>query len=249
MTAAGDALVTLARRWRGDERRVAAEVKQLSGVDQGQVRLAAMDSHVNGFLPSLIEELARAHPHIALEVVIASPDAALTALLSGDVDMAAIFKLPPRRDITVLWSADLPFGCVVSPAHPLARAETVSLQEVVAWPIALQSRSLQIRRYLDARYGWLFTDPQKALVTNSLQLVKQLAQGGRYVAFTSELDAAPEIARNTLVFRPVRDKGVDPQTVSIAIDARKALTRVGRIVSEMMTTEITSALASTRREG
>ena len=248
LTAAGDVLVTLARRWRADERRVAAEVKQLAGVDQGNIRLAAMDSHANGFLPSMIERLAREHPHIALEVEIASPDAALTALLAGDADIAAIFNLPPRRDIAVLWGAELPFGCVFSPNHPLARAETVSLQEVVAWPIALQSRSLQIRRYLEARYGWLFTDPQKALVTNSLQLVKHLAQGGRYVAFTSELDAAPEIARNTLVFRPVRDKGVDPQTVSIAIDARKALSRVGRIVSDTMTAEITASLASARRE-
>ena len=248
LTAAGDVLVALARRWRGDERRVAAEIQQLHGIDQGQVRLAAMDSHVNGFLPGLVERLADEHPHVALEVEIVSPDAALTALLSGGADIAAIFNLPPRRDITALWSVELPFGCVMSPDHPLAQSETVSLQEAVAGRIALQSRSLQIRRYLDARYGWLFTDPHRAVVTNSLQLVKQLAAGGRYVAFTSELDAAPEIARRTLVFRAVRDKGVDPQTVSIAIDTRKALSRVGRIVADMIKEEITDALANARHE-
>jgi DNA-binding transcriptional LysR family regulator len=246
LTAAGDALVTLARRWRGDERRVAAEIKQLQGVDQGHIRLVAMDSHANGFLPRFVERLAAEQPRISLEVEIASPDDAVTALLAGSADIAAIFNLTPRRDVHVHWSADLPFGCVVAPNHPLAKAETVSLQEVVAHPIALQSRALMIRRYLDARYGWLFADPQKALVTNSLQLVKQLARGGRYVAFTSELDAASELTTGQLRFLPVRDKSVEPQSVSIAIDAKKPLSRIGGIIMNLLTSEIQSSLQSAR---
>lgn len=246
LTAAGDALVTLARRWRSDERRVSAEIKQLQGVDQGHVRLVAMDSHANGFLPNFIERLAVEQPRISLEVEIASPDDALLALLAGNADVAAIFNLSPRRDIHVHWSAELPFGCVVAPAHPLARGETVSLQEVVAYPIALQSKALLIRRYLDARYGWLFTDPQKALVTNSLQLVKQLARGGRYVAFTSELDAAPELVAGALKFLPVRDRGAEPQTVSVAIDAKRPLSRIGRLVTDLLTEEIRTSLQKAR---
>lgn len=246
LTAAGDVLVTMARRWRSDERRVANDVKLLQGVDQGHVRLVAMDSHANGFLPRLVERLAVEHPRISLEVEIASPDDALTTLLAGEADIAAIFNLSPRRDVHVLWSADLPFGCVLAPAHPLARHETVSLQEVVSHAIVLQSRALMIRRYLDARYGWLFTDPQKAVVTNSLQLVKQLARSGRYVAFTSELDAAPEIIEGTLVFRAVRDKGADPQAVSIAVDARKPVSRVGRIVAEIIIDEVRASLEKVR---
>jgi len=78
-------------------------------------------------------------------------------------------------------------------ARPCAsQGGTTSLQEAVAYPIALQSKALMIRRYLEARHGWLFSDPQKATVTNSLQLVKQLARSGRYIAFTSKLDARPE---------------------------------------------------------
>ncbi|MFC6495504.1 LysR substrate-binding domain-containing protein [Ancylobacter dichloromethanicus] len=186
---------------------------------------------------------------MSLEVEVASPDDALTSLLAGSADVAAIFNLMPRRDIHVHWSAELPFGCVVAPDYALARSETVSLQEVVAHPIALQSKALMIRRYLDARYGWLFADPHKALVTNSLQLVKQLARGGSYVAFTSELDAAPEIIAGTLVFLPVRDKGAEPQTVSVAIDAKKPLSRIGRIVVDMLTNEIMASLQHARAAG
>lgn len=246
LTAAGDALISLARKWRADERRTASEIRQLQGIHQGHVKLVAMDSHANGFLPHFIERLAREHPRISLEIEIASPDDALSALVSGEADIIAAFNLSPRRDIHMLWSADLPFGCVVAPGHELARGKTTSLQEAVQHPIALQSKSLMIRRYLDARYGWLFTDPQKAVVTNSLQLVKQLACSGRYIAFTSELDAAPELIDRSLIFLPVRDKGAEPQSLSLAIDARKPLSRIVRIVGDMLQEEIAQCLENVR---
>lgn len=247
LTPAGDAIVTLARRWHSDERRAAAELKQLQGVHQGHVRLVAMDSHVNGFLPALVAQLAREHPRISLEIEIGSTDAAGTALVNGSADIAAVFNLSPRRDLHVLWSAELPFGCVAAPSHPLAAKRSISMQEAVAHPIALQSRALMIRRYLETRHGWLFTEGQKVVETNSLQLVKILARSGDYVAFTSELDAAPELIDGSLVFLPVRDKSAEPQSVSVAIDGRKPLNRIGRIVSDMLAATIVACLQDVRR--
>ncbi|CVI21648.1 hypothetical protein AGR4A_Lc40020 [Agrobacterium tumefaciens str. B6] len=103
-----------------------------------------------------------------------------------------------------------------------------------------------LKQSVSARHGWLFTDPQKAVVTNSLQLVKQLARSGRYIAFTSELDAAPELSEGSLIFLPVRDKSAEPQTVSVAIGARKPLSRIGRIVADLLTVEIKASLDSAR---
>lgn len=246
LTSAGDAMMTLAKRWLADERRAAAELRQLQGVDQGHVRVMAMDSHVNGILPALVADLDARHPRISLDIEVANTDAAVAALTTGEADLAAVFNLSPRRDIHVLWATELPFGCVLAPDHPLARKATLSLQEVVAYPLALQSRALMIRRYLEAHHGWLFAEGRKMVETNSLQLVKMLARAQRYVAFTSELDAAPELISGALVFRPVRDKGAEPQMVSVAMDSRKPLTRVGRIVAAALEAQITSAIAQVR---
>lgn len=244
LTSAGDAIVTLSRRWRSDERQVAADIQQLQGINQGHVRIVAMDSHVNGFLPQLIEQLAIEHPRISLEIEIASTDDAVAALMNGRADVAAVFNLSPRRDIHALWSCPLPLGCVVAPGHALAAGDSVSLQEAVAHPVALQNKSLMIRRYLDARHGWLFSEHQKTVETNSLQLMKILAKSGRYIAFTSELDVAPELIDGSLVFLPVRDQAAEPQTVSIAIDGRKPLAKIVRIVAEGLAENIRSTLAA-----
>ena len=246
LTSAGDAMMTLAKRWLADERRAAAELRQLQGVDQGHVRVIAMDSHVNGILPALVADLDARHPRISLDVEVANTDAAVAALTSGAADLAAVFNLSPRRDIHVLWSSELPFGCVLAPHHPLARKTSLSLQEVVAYPLALQSRALMIRRYLESHHGWLFSEGRKMVETNSLQLVKILSRERGYVAFTSELDAAPELISGALVFRPVRDTGAEPQMVSVAMDSRKPLTRVGRIVAAALEAQITSAITQVR---
>ena len=147
----------------------------------------------------------------------------------------------------MLWKSELPFGCVVAPGHDLAKRKTISMLEVAAHPIALQSKALPIRRYLDTRHGWLFTDGQKMVKTNSLQLVKILARSGNYVAFASELDAAPEILAGSLVFLPVRDKGAEPQTVSIAVDGHKPLSKIAKIVADRLTLGIAEDLKVVRK--
>lgn len=246
LTQAGQTVVGLAQHWLADERNTAAVLRQLQGVDQGHVRMTVMDSHVNGFLPGFILRLNANYPSISLDVDIASPDTARASLISGGADIAAIFNLSPGRELKVLWTESLPIGCVVKSSHPLANAGSVSFEEAASYRIALQSRALTIRRFLEARYGWLFSDPRQAVVTNSQQLIKQLVAEGDYVAFTSELDAAPELINGSLVFLPIRDASMEPQSVSIAIDANRAPSRVCRIVADLAIAEISDCLHMVR---
>jgi DNA-binding transcriptional LysR family regulator len=244
-TPAGDAIIAVARRWRGDLHRVTNEIKDLQGSSQGRVRVAAMDSHANGLLPNLIVRLAAVQPAITLDVEIATTDRAAAALIDDQVDFAMAFNLPPHRDVRIIASEQLPFGCVVAPDHALVSQRSMTLQEVAAYPIVLQSPVLAIRRYLDARHSWLFSKQNPPVVTNSLQLLKTLVRTGRYVAFTSELDAVRELLDGTLKFIPVRDEGAEPQTASVAVTARK-VSRITQIVAQMAAEEMRECLRRVR---
>lgn len=246
LTSAGNSVVALIRRWKSDEMRVATELGELQGVNQGHVRLVAMDSHANGYLPRMVEDLAERHPGVSLEIRIESTDEAVTELLSGGADLIAAFNLPPHRDLHVLWSRNLPFGCVVAPEHPLAKMSSVSMQEAMAYPIVLQSKLLPIRRYLETHHAWLMAAEQTVVESNSLQLLKTMARRGRHVAFTSELDAAPEIIQGSLVFLPVRDKAAAPQTINVALDGRKPLSKVARIVADALAQQMDEDLTMVR---
>jgi molybdenum-dependent DNA-binding transcriptional regulator ModE len=128
LTAAGELLLALSQRWKTDLNRTLSDVKQLQGVSQGQLRLAAMDSHVNGFLPGFIHRVAQEHPGIVLEVDVVSTDEAVRCLTEGAVDLAIAFNLKPQRELHLVWTADLPLGCVAATSHALAASQAGQFQ-------------------------------------------------------------------------------------------------------------------------
>ncbi|TFZ05017.1 LysR family transcriptional regulator [Ramlibacter rhizophilus] len=249
LTAAGELLLALSQRWKADLNRTLSDIRQLQGVSHGELRLAAMDSHVNGFLPEFVVAVGREHPGIQLEVDIASPDDAVNLLAKGGVDVAVAFNVKPQRELNIIWSAALPLGCAVAANHALAREERVDLKDVAAWPLAVQSRALAIRQYLERRHGWLLEQARPPLVTNSLQLVKSLVRSGGHVALTSELDMGPEILDGAVRFIPLRDKSAQPQSVSVATSAGRSPPRMARIMAELLARHVQDYMARVREAG
>lgn len=239
-TAAGEMFIVLSRRWRADENTILSEVKQMQGVDLGLVRLATMDSLANGPLPHLLTVVANEFPRVQMEVEIMTPDNAVAALNEGIADLAIGFNLRPARDIHVLWTADLPLVCVCAPDHPVARMKSIQIKEVRGHPIVVQSRALAIRRMLEAGHAWLFVDAQPPLVTNSLQLLKQMVVSGTHIALTSELDAISELKSGKMVAIPISDAQPRSQSISLAVSVKRSLPRICTTVSKVLIGEMSA---------
>lgn len=247
LTAAGEVVLALAQRWRADVNRTLSDLKQLQGVNQGHLRVAIMDSHANGLMPSFLATLSVAHPGIVLEVEVVTPDDAVRRLHDGDADVAVAFNLQPQRDLHLVRSVELPLGCLAAPGHRLATRKTLALKDVAEWPMAVQSRALVIRRYLERRHGWLLSQARPPVVTNSLQLLKSLVVAGSHVALTSELDAAPELLRGEAVFIPLSDRNAQAQTACVAISARRPLPRIARLVADLLADHLQTYLYEVRQ--
>lgn len=243
LTSAGEAAVLLARRWRADEDRLEADLRTMRGEQFGTVRLGAMDSLANSVLPDLVKAFAARYPRIQFAIDIMTPKEAAQGLELGTIDLALAFNLPSDRARHTLWTAPLPFGCVVGKGHPLWGMPQTTLTEAAKHPLAAQSRELPVREYLEKRYGWLFDPAEPALVTNSLQFLKQVLVGGTYLAITSQLDALRELEEGALSFVPLADDGLRPQTISVAVDARRTLPRAARLVGEALAEMLPTRLA------
>ncbi|WP_323767524.1 LysR family transcriptional regulator [Marinovum sp.] len=242
LTPVGEAMVLLARRWQADENRIWSDVKQMQGLDVGHFRLVAMDSLMNGIVPDFLGRVSERYPRVRVDVDVATPDDAAEALSEGQSDIALAFNLRPRRDIHVAWSTSLPLHCVAAPDHPLARERTVSLRQVTAHAIVIQSRVLAIRRMLEARYSWIFSEDLPPVATNSLQLLKHLVVAGRHVALTSVLDVAPELLAGELVAIPVKGQKIIPQNISVAHSAQRVLPRVAGMLAQDLAAEVQDLL-------
>lgn len=248
LTAAGEVLIGLIRRWQVEEGRAVTEIFRMQGIQEGKVNIFAMDSHASSILPRLVRRIAAEHPRIGLAVQVGSTDEAVAALMDGGTDLIVAFNLPALRELRLLWNSTLPLGCVVHPQHPLLDLPEVRLHDVIAYPIAMQSKSLLIRRLLETRYSWLFAEPRGHIETNSLHLVKNLARSGGYVALTSELDTAEELASGALRFVPIVDSDAIRQTSGVAVDASKPLSSIVEIVATCTVTVLETVLREARNQ-
>ncbi|WP_353474668.1 LysR family transcriptional regulator [Salipiger sp. H15] len=247
-TAAGEALVVMARRWRSDAERFETDLMEMRGQERGSVRLAAMDSLANGVLLDLHAWLRAEHPRLRLALDILTPAEAARELDEGTVEVAMAFNLPRLRHQHVMWSEKLRFGCIVAPGHPLAEEPETSLAKVSGHALVSQSALLPTRQYLDNRYAWFFAENAPVLASNSIQLVKCALRQGEVAMITSELDVLPELRDGALLFLPLKDKGLVPPTISVAIDARRPLSRAARLVAEFLVSRTQALLSEARGE-
>jgi DNA-binding transcriptional LysR family regulator len=207
-----------------------------------------VDSHASNDLAELVQTVASTHPLVNLSIQIGSTNEAVAALLQARPTSPSSSTC---RSVNAYARSGLPlpFGCVVAPRHPLLAQPDVKFQDVMTHPIVLQSRSLPIRHFLELQ-AWLFAEPRGHVETNSLHLVKNLARSGEYVAFTSELDAATELADGTLRFLPLTEIHALPQSSDIVIDASKPINPLVQIVADCAVMMIEAALAAARnRQG
>lgn len=246
LTSAGEMFIVMSQRWRNDVDGLQSEIEQMRGVEVGHVRLAVMDSMVNSVLPDFIAQATRLYPQVRLNLEIKSTGEAIKSLDHGVVDLALAFNVRSHRNLKIMWSDVLPMGCVVAPEHAFARRKSISLQKATEYPIALQSRTLEIRRYLEKQHQWFLFEGEHPLTTNSLQLIKRIARTGSHIAVTSELDAASEIISGSLIFIPITDVAVRSQEISLAVNNRRPVPQVVQLICDLLQKCVESTLGDVR---
>jgi molybdate transport repressor ModE-like protein len=245
LTPAGHHILVLARDWRLDSARLWSVIQADRGVEQGQIRIAAMDGMVNGFVPEMLGEITRRYPRVQVELEIMSPDSAVKGVLNGDIDFAAVVNAAPDENLSFHWSREFPLGCIAAPAHPVASRDSIELVEAITHPVVFQSSSLSIRKLLEARHGWIFERATCSVVVNSIQLMKLLVASGQYVAVTSELDAGPEIRSGRLNFVPISDSDIFKQSFAVVsnvqIPETTAIKKIIAISTEILQRHVGAA--------
>ncbi|MEP3629214.1 MAG: LysR family transcriptional regulator [Hyphomicrobiales bacterium] len=236
LTYSGRLILDMSRNWRLDSVKLQTLIQAHKGVETGQVRIAAMDSMVNGIVLELVKRVSKAHPKVTLEIEILSPKDAVSGIRNGDFDIAIVSNPGPEENLKFHWSREFVLGCIATPEHPLAQKNKVSIEGLASHSLVFQSKTLAIRQLLEAHHGWLFDHIEHAVSVNSIQLMKLLVASGNYIAVTSQLDAAPELEAQTLTFIPISDDDTFNQTIALVSNAQMPVSIICRKVLEITKT-------------
>ena len=142
-------------------------------------------------------------------------------MVDGSADVAISFLAQRHIGLRQLAVAPFAIGAIVPPDHPLASRESVTFTQCAQFPLVLPAAEISIYEALEPLVRSCRVPLQVIMQTSSFELMKQMAQQGRAVAFVNRLGIEAELAQGSLVHLPL--KKVAPSLLGIYVRSGRSL--------------------------
>jgi DNA-binding transcriptional LysR family regulator len=195
LTPAGERLHAHAAAILGAVRTAEDDMRALTGMETGTLRLAAFLSACVTFVPAAIAAFSADHPKMEVRLEQQEPVVALPRLIAGEIDLVIGWELfehdtKPDPRLERVHLLDDPYRIVLPPRHRLARRREVRLADVAgerfnappAGGYSGEYRAMLER--LCAEAGFI---PDVAFVVDSVNVARSLIAAGLCVALMPEL--------------------------------------------------------------
>jgi DNA-binding transcriptional LysR family regulator len=131
LTDAGTLLLEYAERMLNLREEIRKGMRQLRGLERGQVAIGVNESSIHALLPAL-DRYRQLHPGVHIQVHRVFSRDVPREVLSHRLDLGFISYLPEERDLASLECFRDSLALVVWPGHALAKRKEVNIQELAA---------------------------------------------------------------------------------------------------------------------
>lgn len=223
LSPAGEILFRHSRRLTAPMEAAVSEIELLRGIRAGVVRIAAAESVGHSFLPRLITDFGRRYPRLTIDLSIVSSNDVIDRLIEERVDIGFGFIAKPPRQVDVAFRRDVHIGAVMTPDHPLASAENLTMDQCLNHALAVARPEISIREVIEPflRRSGITLPPM--VEVNSIRMLVELALGGHYLSIMTPIGAQNEIADGRLIFKTLTDDGLPTNRFGILVRAGTSL--------------------------
>jgi DNA-binding transcriptional LysR family regulator len=202
LTAAGDLLHDYALRLLALRREASSALDELKSLERGQLQLAANEYTCMYLLPA-IDRYRKEFPHIHVAVhrMLASHIPQELNLRTFEMGMLSYRPDPVEFRTIAVYSDSLAF--VVSPSHPLAGVERVSINELGKEEFIAHNVASPLRRKVIEAFQRYRTPLNMSIELPTIEAIKRFVAMGNGVALVPHLTVARELEAGTLVRVPV----------------------------------------------
>ena len=188
LTPAGEILAHHARVMANEYRHASMRIAELSGAEQGGLRVGAGPIWLVKILPPVVAEFQRTHPDVRVTLVGGVIDTLVPALVSGDLDLICVsLDFPDRSEITQMPLFEMNHIVVTDPSHPLATKPGVTSADLATqrW-LTLKSDYVGTHRISAFFAAGGHEPPKISLETTSIHSLLETLRSGNYVAHIPE---------------------------------------------------------------
>lgn len=221
LTAPGQVLNQSAKLARAELRQAREELTLFSGLGRRTFVLGSLPLARSQIVPDAILNMLDREKDLQVRVIEGRYAELLRALREGDIDclIGALRNPAPADDVVEkrLFGDDL--IVVASANHPLAKLETLTLEDTLEYPWIAPPISTPAGQYL---FETLEIENKSAtpvrVVASSFILLKELLMNGEFLTVISELQVSRELETGHLKALPINLEG---QTRQIGLTIRK----------------------------
>ncbi|MDO5506250.1 MAG: LysR family transcriptional regulator [Pseudoxanthomonas suwonensis] len=214
LTPEGEALYELARPLiEGLDGLDASFRERLSGMDAGELQVAAGSSTILYLLPSIVARFRAERPDITLRLHNVTGAGGLELLRSDAVDFAvgSMLDVPADLDYAPVYSFEPML--IMPPGHPLADKAQIELADLSPHGLILPPQRLTTWRLVDVVFQRARVPYTVALEVGGWEIIKQYVAMGMGISIVTaicltEADRRKLVARSLARFFPSRSYGV-----------------------------------------
>ncbi len=207
---AGEILLKHIRDQIADMDRVKSRIADLSGMRAGHINIATTREPVQYFLPDLIKQHLVKFPAVTFGINLFERGEAEHSLLDNSNDIAIVYEPMHLQDMQTVYAGPQEMFVIMAEDHPLARqpAKKIKIYECADYPLLLPKRPEGMRQALDMVAAKVGISLNPAVDSNSLELLRLMAQDTQALSFSLAVNLRPELRQERMISKPLDMQGV-----------------------------------------
>ncbi|HYW69999.1 MAG TPA: LysR substrate-binding domain-containing protein [Pyrinomonadaceae bacterium] len=204
LTAAGRVLLDFSHQMLNLRLHAHSAIRELRDLHRGKLSLGANEYTVMSLLP-LIPIFRARHPHIKVEVKRSLASRIPGEIIGRDVEIGVVSFKPNDPAIKSISIGIDELALMVSPSHPLAQQQTVSVRDLGAESFIAHNVPSPYRDKVIKTFEKHRTPLNISMEMPTLESIKRLVEEGLGIALIPRLAAQIEIERGQLAGLEVRE--------------------------------------------
>ena len=196
LTSAGETLLSFARDYKTSEENLKAQLTDISQRESAQLRIGCTPHRTSIVMPILAEEFAQRYPNVELDFYVYHSTDLVEMLVNGELDIALanLNQDDPESFQSVCIGRDH-FVIVVDPAHPLAKRDSVALEDLAATPLVMYNTDSVQNNAILSRFESLGITPYIQIYTSQIYTMKGMIHNSTCASFfyASLLEDHPDL--------------------------------------------------------
>jgi DNA-binding transcriptional LysR family regulator len=204
LTPAGEVLLDHAKQMLNLRSAAARSIQDLRDLQEGRVSISANEHTVFYLLP-VIAEFRRRHPNIKVEVRRGVASRIPKEITAREVELGVVSFTPHEASIKAIPVFSDHLALVVSPKHPLAARDRVSIVDLADETFIAHNAPSPYRQSVIETFEKHKTTLNIAIELPSLEAIKRLVESGVGIALVPKSTAKDEITGGRLVALQVKE--------------------------------------------